>query len=178
MDTPIYDITFLNDFPSFQKLNAFMEEKLVGKSKKKSMMLGTIQVALAIIYLILMFVTKQPLGTFTVILAVIILFLGLFSLSYYPVFFRRKVDKVVKQTFETSEYLKSPVQFQFFEDTCFEISVVEKREFPYALLDEIVEDDNNFYVMSNRIGICFPKKAFEGRDREFYEFMKERIENK
>ena len=175
MDTPIFEITYKNDFESFKKLNILLEDRVLGKSKKKTKLYGVIQISLSVIYLALILITKQPLGTLTTALAVGIFFFGLFSLTYYPIFFKKKLEKVVDKYFHETEYLQNEVSYQFYDTYWIETNVEDSKEIPYGSIDEIVEDETTFFLFLGRTGICFPKSSFHGGEKEFLKFINERI---
>lgn len=154
---PIYTLTQTTSFDTFKTLNHHLENKILGKSKKRTKFLGLMQMALAAIYLAVVVIAKQKVQTFTLVLAVIILLLGLFNVVYYPVFFKKKMEHAVQSTYQNYPYLQEPVIYDFFDDHFVEITSEKQAQFSYHIFEQVQEDENHYYLLSKQTGIHLDK---------------------
>lgn len=175
-NAPLYAFTYRVDKEGFTELNNILQDRLLSKSRKKTTRLGYAQLLIATAYVIAMVVSNRPISSFMMIVAVLIIFTGMYSVLYFPVFFKKKLQKVIDTTFAESEYLNNDITFRFYDTYCEEINFSDSRTMDYTKIAEVLTTEENIVILVERTGFCFPKTILDGKAEEFVAFLKERID--
>lgn len=175
MEEAKFTCTYRLDIEGFRKLNEVIEKKVLGPSKKKTARLGYAQMLISAMYLFAIIATKQSTNTFLIMLAVVIMFLGIYCVMYYPYFFKKKLNTVIEKTFAESEYLNNDITLRFFDEFCEETNYSDTREMKYGQMDEVKTTDKYIMILVGKSGICIPKDSLGGQEKELVTFLLQRV---
>ncbi len=147
--------------------NFELAEQSFAKQKKKAMIMGCIEIAAALLFLITLIMQPQEKNqTLYLALDVLLLVFGLYSVVFYRIVFPRQLQKAAVKQYEKNEYLQNRIQVDFYEDEVFEKSGDYENTLPYEELHGFEETDTLFKVMLTKTRcILMPKPEIEDHER-------------
>lgn len=172
-----YQFDYHISLENFIEFNDKVAIKSIRKAEKKSRIFGAIEVVIALFYLAVYMLRKEMVQTSYLLLAGLVLVIGLFTLTYYPVFFRRKMNKIIKKTYDNSDYFKSQIVVSFFDESCEEVTDIGSKETKYNRFEGFEETEGLVVLLFNQTsGALIPKNAIKEEEYEsFILFLTEKI---
>lgn len=177
----LYEIKYkisLDDYKEFYNQIAI---KSLNKPKRKAMFFGSIQIVLALSYIFTYFFIKQNTNFGILLLAFGILLVGIFTVLYYPVFFKKGIMKTINKVYNKLDYFKEEITLEIYDDCCCEKVLGETNYKSYDLFIDVDKSDNLIALMFNDKGggLIIPIRSVgQEKSQEIFSFLSEKIKQK
>ncbi|MGL5973005.1 MAG: hypothetical protein ACRCZK_04785 [Oscillospiraceae bacterium] len=180
MNQILYSFNYKITLEEYKEFNSEIAVKSIDKSMKKAKILGIIQIVIAVFYLVSFFIDREQMSLIYSVLAVIVLFVGIFGVFLYPKVFAKKLNKVVTKVYNEIDYFKNDISLEFYEDYVFEQNSEYKIKKQYSEIVFVDQSDNilAFLFDKNKMGgaIIIPKISIDDNIKDdFYIFIKDKI---
>lgn len=126
----IYNITYKIKEEEFRTYGIAVGKIPFERRKTRTVVTGAIETMIAILLNIYIF-THPTEKTFVYVLAVSLLFLGIYSMVFYILMFPRILTKSITEQFKRSEYLKNEITLLFYSDRIVERSMDHEGNYFY-----------------------------------------------
>lgn len=185
MDNYLYKIEHEISLDDFKEFNQKIAIKYLDKSKKKSKIIGFIEIFSGLLYLIMSFIKYQTIKIdIYFFLSISIIIMGLFSITYYSLIFEKQLNKNIEKIYNQNEYFFSKIILLFFDDHCIEKvflkeKIVENTKYYDTFIDVQQTENIVSILFTQTSGFIIPKRYIdENIKNDFLEFLKSKIKIK
>lgn len=119
---PIYDLLYRITEDEYEKFNFILVRDQIKKYQRRSKVLGTLEVAVGALMLISMLTSMANSEPLYYVLDIILIALGIYSLSFYTFLFPKKLKKASAKSYASNQYLNNDIHMLIFDDCVHEHS--------------------------------------------------------
>ena len=99
-----------------------MSRDAVEKNRKKTTIIGGVEMALGVVLFVLTLLGVLPGGALQLLLMVLLIGFGFYSAFYYKLFYEKALVKAVNKQYQKSPFPTVEITLDFYEDRCVERS--------------------------------------------------------
>ena len=123
-DNPVQTIEYNITLDQFLDFNRSVAEENYHTQKKKSVIIGCIEVVVGLLFIAVLLTQKSVVERLNLFLAlgVLLVFFGGYSVVFYKVIFPRQLTSSATKQYQKSDYLRGDILVKFYNDRLFEQS--------------------------------------------------------
>ena len=123
-DNPVQTIEYNITLDQFLDFNRSVAEENYHTQKKKSVIMGCIEVVVGLLFIAVLLTQKSVVERLNLFLAlgVLLVFFGGYSVVFYKVIFPRQLTSSATKQYQKSDYLRGDILVKFYNDRLFEQS--------------------------------------------------------
>ena len=139
----------------------------VKKAKKRTIILGVIEVIMGVAFLIAMLMGKVHSGLIYYVITFLLIAMGLYGMLYYKLLFEKSLRKTVKKHYEQNDYFQHDVIVKLYPNRFIEQSGEYKNVVYWYNIHEIREAENMFMIVfGDHRCLLIPKSEIPGQLQE------------
>ena len=172
---PIKTLSYRISLKEYLAFNFELAEQNFAKQKKKTMIMGTIEIVAAVLFLVTLLIQPGETNqTLYLLLDLLLLAFGIYSLVFYRYFFPRQLRKAAEKQYCSNDYLQHQLQVIFYPDAVYEQSGDYENTIPYQELYGFEETDTLLKVMLTKERcILIPKDEVAQDQQELRDLFQE-----
>ena len=177
--SPLFSLTFripLEDYIRFHLVIGAENEK---KGRKKTVLLGWVELVIGVLLLISLFVNDTKNGLFFYFIIAIMILMGLYSITYYRFFYKKALEKVLAKQHASTPYLQSDITVDFYEDRLTEHVQDKQADTPWDSIHEMKSTDALLMLMlDSKRCLLIPKSQLTPEELEKLERLLNEVSEK
>ncbi len=168
---PIYDLVYRITPEDYEEFNFSLVKSELEKRRKRSRMLGTLEVVVGGLMLVSMLTAKAESQAIYYILDVLLIIMGIYSLSFYKYIFPKKLKKAAAKNYSGNQYLNNDIHIKIYEDCVHEQSYEIDNTVSWDDFSRIQMSGSQLtMVLKSNKCIIVPLREIEDKDK-LDEFM-------
>ena len=123
-DNPVQTIEYNITLEQFLDFNRSVAEENYHAQKKKSVVMGCIEVIVGLLFIVVLLTQKSMVDHLNLflILGALLMFFGAYSIIFYKVVFPKQLTSSATKQYQKSDYLRGNILVKFYNDRLFEQS--------------------------------------------------------
>ena len=118
----LFTLRFKIPLAEFTEFHRIMSRDAVEKNRKKTTIIGGVEMALGVVLFVLTLLGVLPGGALQLLLMVLLIGFGFYSAFYYKLFYEKALVKAVNKQYQKSPFPTVEITLDFYEDRCVERS--------------------------------------------------------
>lgn len=165
------------DFDSYLEFNHLMVEDMAAVKKKRTMIMGLIELVVGLLFLCGSLFTGQKTSWLYPILAVVLVVMGSYGLLFYRFIFPAQLKKAAGKQYQKNEYLQHEVELHFFEDNFREIAAGTDNIVEWSEVERVKYTDSLIVmILSSQRCVIIPKTSIRNFDTDFLKYLERQIQ--
>lgn len=134
----------LADYTAFYEV---MSRDALPKNQRKSFLTGLVEAGVGVIYFVAAASGAIESGPLSYLICAMLVLMGLYSMTYYKLFYKRALAKSVAKEYEKLSYLRSEIAVDFYPDKCVERVGEGKAEHLWSEIHSIRTTQQLYMIM-------------------------------
>lgn len=176
---PLFSLKFRIPLEDYIQFHLVVGAASVKKGRKKTILLGWVEFLFGIAFLVAVLSKKTEGGLFFYVMIAIMIFMGLYSITYYRFFYQRSLRRVLGKQHAETPYLQNDILLDFYEDKLTEHVGDQQGDTQWDSIKEIKTTDTLLMIMLDaKRCLLIPKSQISPQELEQLEQLLEDVSKK
>lgn len=160
----LFTLTYHIPFEDYVTFQMIMGRESIEKGRKRTILLGSIQLAFGIIYLAALWFMRIPMNGLSWFIVAVLIGSSIYGLCYYRFFYEKALRKMLKKQYERVTYLRSEITVDFYPNRFIEHVGDQKAETFWHTIQSVRTSENLYMIMlDEKRCLLIPKQEIQAQ---------------
>lgn len=167
----LFTLCFRIPMEDYYNFHVIMGTENAKKSKRKTVLLGWVELIFGLGFLVSLLTTQTQGGLFYYFLIAVMIVMGLYGILFYRFFYPRSMRRAVTRQYEKTPYLQNEVEIDFYANRLIEHVQDKEAVTFWHSIKELRETDALYMVMIENNRCLLIPKSQVGEQKEALESL-------